>query len=408
MRRLNCVLAAAAACGIALPSIAADDPKSPAAKQAAAQDNVTPEKKGEDAKADPFVVPEGSDAKTLQEFLGKVAQTRPAKATPESLRQHLRKLDAVAQEVFGRQTDDATALMALDFRYQVLSQAIRFGDENASADRAALIAALQKDERPAVAERGTIYGLAVRIQTLDEIDTPARKKLIEDVGEFAKSGELTGERLQLAEATASNFEQIGDIEMAVAANNLFAKYLEARNDDKATEIIEVFKSNGRRLGLPGNPIEVKGKTIAGEDFDIAQYKGKVVLVDFWATWCGPCIAEMPHIKEVYAKYHDKGFEIIGVSLDYKKEDLEEYVKAEKIAWVQLYHVGENPDESNPIAKYYGINGIPTGILVDREGKVVSLQALRENLDEELEKLFGPVEKKPAGEEKKESSSDGSK
>jgi thiol-disulfide isomerase/thioredoxin len=413
MRRLNFVFAAAAAFGPVFTAIAADDPKSPPATEAAAEDTAKPDAKPEDQKEadDSYAIPEGTDAKTLQDFLQKLAGSRPSKLTPESVRQHLRKLESIAQEILGRQVDEPTALMAIDFRFSVLSQLIRFGDEKAEEDRAAMIASIQKDERLAIAERGTIFGLAVRIQTIDQLDAPGRKKLIEEVGEFAKSGELTGERLGLAEATAGNLELIGDTEMAIVANNLFAKYLEARNDEKAADHIDVFKATGRRLGLPGNPIEVKGTTIAGEPFDVTQYKGKVVLVDFWATWCGPCLAEMPHIKQVYADYHDKGFEIVGVSLDYKKEALEEYVKSEKIAWVQLFHESEDAADANPVAKYYGINGIPTAILVNREGNVVSVQALGETLDSELEKLLGPVGKKSDPKvdvEKKESATEGTK
>jgi thiol-disulfide isomerase/thioredoxin len=409
MRRLNFVFAAAAAFGAAFPAIAADDPKTPAAVEAAAEDNAKPED-SKDA-PDPFAVPEGSDAKVLQDFLKKVAGTRPSKQTPEAIREHLRKLDRIALEIMGRQVDDPTVLMTIDFRFSVLSNLIRFGDEKGTEDRTAMVEALLKDERPVVAERGTIFGLATRISTIDQLDAAARKQLIVDVGEFVRSGELTGERLEFADVTASNLEQIGDNELAIVANNLFAKSFAARNDEKVAEVIEAFKTNSRRLELPGNPILVKGKTIAGEDFDIEQYKGKVVLVDFWATWCGPCLAEMPHIKDLYSQYHDKGFEIVGVSLDYKKDALEEYVTAEKIAWVQLFHEGESPEDPNPIAKFYGINGIPKGILVNREGKVVSLQALGKNLDEELEKLFGPAEKKPepdADEGKKETPAEGTK
>jgi len=117
------------------------------------------------------------------------------------------------------------------------------------------------------------------------------------------------------------------------------------------------------------------------------------LVDFWATWCQPCRAEVPNVLENYLKYHDKGFDVIGISLDDKRSDAEEYVKQTNIPWPSLFH--ESSDATgwqNPMAVKYGITGIPTAILVDQEGNVVSMQARGPQLGALLEKLLG----KPSG------------
>jgi thiol-disulfide isomerase/thioredoxin len=143
----------------------------------------------------------------------------------------------------------------------------------------------------------------------------------------------------------------------------------------------------RRLGLVGNEMEIRGTNLDGQAFDQKTLDGKVVLVDFWATWCGPCIAEMPNVLAAYEKYHDKGFEVVGISLDTDRDALEAFLKEKEIPWTILFEQPEGPGWQHPLAAYYGITGIPTVILVGRDGKVVSMDVRGEKLGEELAKIF---------------------
>jgi peroxiredoxin len=124
------------------------------------------------------------------------------------------------------------------------------------------------------------------------------------------------------------------------------------------------------------------KDTGGNDLSVGKYKGKVVLVDFWATWCQPCVEEIPHVLAAYQKYHDKGFEVIGISLDQDAGVLAKYVAGKKMPWAQHW------DNGGELATSYGIMSIPSTFLLDGEGKIVATDLRGPELEAQLEKLLG--------------------
>ena len=111
--------------------------------------------------------------------------------------------------------------------------------------------------------------------------------------------------------------------------------------------------------------------LKGNPISLAEYRGKVVLLDFWAVWCGPCLGEIPRIKAVYEKYHDKGFDVIGVSLDEDAAVLREFIKEKEIPWRQIF---DGQKWAGHLVQQYGVRSIPAPFLIDREGKVISVKA----------------------------------
>ncbi len=116
----------------------------------------------------------------------------------------------------------------------------------------------------------------------------------------------------------------------------------------------------------------------GKPISLQQYRGKVVLLDFWGVWCGFCSHEMPILKMVYDTYKDQGFDIIGVSLDDEEAVLREYIKENDIQWRQISS-GKRWEE-DPLAKQFDITGLPTQWLIDRDGKLISHKARGEELE----------------------------
>jgi thiol-disulfide isomerase/thioredoxin len=142
--------------------------------------------------------------------------------------------------------------------------------------------------------------------------------------------------------------------------------------------------------LVGKPLELAGTTAKGANFVWDAYRGKVVIVDFWATWCGPCRREMPNVKAFYEKHIDQGFDVVGVSLDQDQEALAQYLEENQIPWDNLAG-----DDTQELAGKYGIRGIPTMMLVDRDGKVVSVAHSLAALAPQAEKLLAAQVAAPA-------------
>ncbi|MBA4136799.1 MAG: TlpA family protein disulfide reductase [Opitutus sp.] len=126
------------------------------------------------------------------------------------------------------------------------------------------------------------------------------------------------------------------------------------------------------------------RDLKGQPLELAAYRGKVVLIDFWATWCGPCVAELPNVRAAYEKYKDKGFDIIGISLDQDREQLEGFLQEHRMTWAQ-YFDGEG--WKNKLAKQFGISSIPATYLLGKDGQIVATDLRGEEFEAQLATLL---------------------
>jgi thiol-disulfide isomerase/thioredoxin len=136
-------------------------------------------------------------------------------------------------------------------------------------------------------------------------------------------------------------------------------------------------------GLKTKPLELKFTAADGREVDVSKLRGKVVLLDFWATWCGPCVAKMPEVIDIFKKYHDKGLEIVGVSLDEDKDTMQAFTRRKDMTWPQ-YFDGLRFD--NKISKGFDIDSIPAMWLLDKKGMLVSTDA-GDGLQEQVARLL---------------------
>jgi peroxiredoxin len=153
--------------------------------------------------------------------------------------------------------------------------------------------------------------------------------------------------------------------------------------EAAGEVREQAKTVQAKYERVGKPLDIKFKATNGQEVDLATLKGKVVLVDFWATWCGPCVKEIPNVRAAYEKLHPKGFEIVGISFDSDRKKLDDFIAKEKLPWVQYY---DGKGWSNEFGRKFGINSIPAMWLIDKKGNLRDLSA-RADLESKVEKLL---------------------
>lgn len=172
--------------------------------------------------------------------------------------------------------------------------------------------------------------------------------------------------------------EIGKVEELYA--NLTPRVKASSPGQKLQETIEIMKKAAVGSVAPDFTL----KTPDGKDVSLSDYKGKYVLLDFWASWCGPCLREVPNVKKMYDKYHPMGFEILSVSLDDKKDNWTNAIEKYDLNWG---HVSSLEGWKCPVVKLYSVSGVPAMFLIDKDGKIVSSDLRGEKLMETVSALY---------------------
>jgi thiol-disulfide isomerase/thioredoxin len=247
--------------------------------------------------------------------------------------------------------------------------------------QAALGAIVEKVQAKAQAGPVTEAALADELKALDQLLAAHKTEKTDEVAQV------------LVLKGVVYLQLIGDFEKAGATfKQLKAEFPEssqAKEVDDVLKAIEIQQAAALAQAAlrPGAVFpDFEEKDLAGNPLSVGKFKGSVVLVDFWATWCGPCVEDMPHVIALYNKYNSRGLEIIGVSLDKDEAALKAFIEKNKMTWPQFF---DGKFWENKLARQYGVTSIPFTVLINGDGKIVGTNLRGEELTAALAKLLGP-------------------
>ncbi|MDZ4849837.1 MAG: TlpA disulfide reductase family protein [Pirellulaceae bacterium] len=355
--------------------------------------DTTSAKEKEDAKdkeetEDPFAVPQDASVKELLAWINKVKRTpQPRVAASVTAKKLFPAIIQACDLVIEQSPSDDDFQKAVEEKFSAYGVLSRYSpgaiqDLNALANRYA------DDQRPKIAQLAIAHLLSVRASNIKEITAENAQKLSDDSIAFLVRFGTNRSTYSPVSTIARSLGYSDHTEIAAVMHERLGQQLTGSDDEVLRKRSSKMVGAARRLRLPGNSMEITGITDNGDTFDWSSYRGKVVLVDFWASWCGPCIAEIPNMKKNLERYGDQGFEIVGINMDSTRAAFEKCVKDKEISWLSIVSEEEGKKGWDaPTADYYGVGAIPTAILVDQQGKVVSLRARGAELDKLLEVLL---------------------
>ena len=345
--------------------------------------------------AEAFAAPENADAAQLLEFMKRLAKPghdfESREAAERYSRQAAKGIIDSAERLLEGASEDQQKVVAVEMKLRSLRLLEGLEDPSARGGARLYLKELRQSQVPALAFAGLRLQVSDRLSQWRTLPASDKSATLQALADAVEESDPSVEQVRLLTMVADVLGDTRERKRVLAVIEPMLPRLEAvaEASEEGAQKVAALEGVLRRLQLPGNPIEVEGDLLTGGPVDWASYRGKVVLIDYWATWCGPCNAELPNVRRLHEKYADRGFTVLGVSVDDDKQRVKQFLDRHSVDWPTLFGHRENARGwKHPMVDKYGVFDLPRAILVDRDGHVVSMNARGARLTAELEKLFG--------------------
>lgn len=279
-------------------------------------------------------------------------------------------VDTPEQESWTMQLIDMLAISAQTAAYPEAAQRLSKLTENLQATKSSM---------QAYASFQSITTDYLVSQLSNQDFETVQSEYIESLRDFVKIYPQSPQAAKAWIQIALQNEFIGDEEEAAST---YRKIVERfPNSDQA----EIAQGAVRRLESIGKRLDLRGKTIEGESFQLSKLRGKLIVIHYWATWCSPCLQDIKALAQMRISYPDSAFELVGINVDVAAERPRQYLQKSPIPWVQLFEPGGL--EGSGLSKALGIQTLPAMILIDEDGKLINNNLQISTLRDELTRRF---------------------
>jgi thiol-disulfide isomerase/thioredoxin len=363
-------------------------------------------------KRNPFVPRASLSEEELFEYIDRMME---APRSVQSQEEYGPAMVICAERLLAKNAGETMRAYATNVKLQALHKVAQYDNQEYQEKLVKFAKECETDKDKGVVKAAKFYLLENEIVTFQEKKPETYGKLLDETYEMLKP--LDGEALDARYLRVASYltRVMNDLPEEDRVAKEYKRFGELFSKSEYRELSKYGKRIAKGVPgkdkveeLAGKPMPIDGMTHDDKKFDIKQYKGKVVLVDFWATWCGPCRAAMPALIDLYDEMHDQGFEVVAVSLDQDKDALIKYIDENEIEWPNIFDADDSDADRKPLAERYSVNAIPMTFLLDKEGKVVAKNLHGEKLKTKIEALLSgketapkPKEAEPKAAEKKE-------
>lgn len=201
----------------------------------------------------------------------------------------------------------------------------------------------------------------------------------------SEATQISRKETEIVAYSLGNLEISGRTDEAIETTNLIEKhFVSLPEGQQQRAMLDLVGSVRDRLQMLGTEIDLTTFALDGQPISLRDLRGKVVLVEFWSTTCGPCIADFPALKRIYSTYHDRGFEIFAICLHASAAKIETFTKEHELPWLQVCH--DRVEGNDEWVKQFGIQAVPTTMLIDQTGKVLAfgIRPLHPHKERDLE------------------------